>query len=145
MSRAKPTFGQPPSPNGPWMASPFNAEMTPTAAIKRAGAFSSPLYLGLLVGLPDPDGVGSIELDHPAYMRQLIELSSRSASHLTIPRPVLFEVHGCPAVLGVGLYDSDGNAEGYGVLRSSRIARRRPDKFEFAACQILIKRPTGPG
>ena len=57
MSRIKPTYGQPVSPNGPWMTSPFTAEMTPTAAVKRAGAYSSAVYLGLLVQLPDPDGV----------------------------------------------------------------------------------------
>lgn len=49
------------------MASPFTAELPPTAAIKRAGVFSSPLFLGLLVELPDPDGVGSLEQDHPDY------------------------------------------------------------------------------
>ena len=144
MGRITPTFGQPPSPHGPFKTSPFTAELAPTAAAKRTGAFSSPLYLGLLVQLPDPDGVGCVELDHPGYVRQLVELTSRSASHLTIPRHLQFEVQGCPPVVGVALFDSDAVAEAYGVLRSHRIARRQPETFEFASHQMLIKRPTGP-
>ncbi len=144
MGRVKLVYGQPPSSDGPWKASPFTVEMTPTAAVKRSGVFSSPLYLGLLVQLPDPDGIGAVELDHPGYLRQLIELVPRSSAHLTIPRPVLFEIHDCPTVVGLGLFDGDAMTEGYGVLRSSRTAWRRPEKFEFPSHQILIKRPTGP-
>ena len=145
MGRITPSFGQPASPHGPFKTNPFNAELAPTAATKRTGTFSSPLYLGLLVQLPDPDGVGCVELDHPGYVRQLVELTSRSASHLTIPRHVQFEVLNCPPVVGVALFDGDAVAEAYGVLRSHRIAWRQPDTFEFASHQILIKRPKGPG
>lgn len=141
MSRIKPTYGQPVSPNGPWMTSPFTAEMTPTAAVKRAGDYSSPAYVGLLVRLPDPDGVGAVELTHAQYLRQLVELTPRSTSHLTIPRPVLFDLHGCPPVVGIGLYDCEGALEGYGVLRSSRVSDRPATTFEFASHQILIKKP----
>ena len=143
MSRIKPIFGQPLSPDGPWMTSPFTAEMTPTAAARRAGAYSSPLYLGLLVQLPDPDGTGAVELAHAHYDRQLVELGPRSTSHLTIPRPVLFNLHGCPPVVGVGLYDLEGALESYGVLRSSRVSNRPATTFEFASHQILIKKPRG--
>ena len=145
MARIKTAYGLPASGNGPWMVGPFTVEMTPTAAVKRMGCFSEAISLGLLVQLPDPDGVGSIELKHPGYMRQLTELTPRSASHLTIPRHVRFDVQGCPAVVGLGLYDLHGVLEGYGVLRSSRIAWRRPERFEFASHQILIKRPNGAG
>lgn len=145
MARIASTLGQPPAPHGPFKTSPFTAELAPTAAAKRTGAFSSPLYLGLLVQLPDPDGVGCVELDYPGYVRQLVELTSRSASHLTIPRHVQFEILNCPPVTGVALFDSFAVAEAYGVLRSSRIAWRQPDTFEFASHQILIKRPKGPG
>ncbi|MBJ7484200.1 hypothetical protein [Brevundimonas sp.] len=144
MSRTTPSFGHPPSPMGPWKSSPFNAEMAPTAAAKRAGAFSNPLYLGLLVKLPDPDGVGSVELEHPGYIRQIVDLTPRSASHLTIPRHVQFEVQGCPSVIGLALFNADAVAEAYGVLRSHCITWQRPQKFEFASHQILVKRPTRP-
>lgn len=120
---------------------PFTAEMSPTAAVKRAGAFSQPLFMGLLVQLPDPDGVGAQELDHAAYQRQLVELTARSASHLTVPRPVVFDIHDCPEVVGIGLFDGDGVCEGYGALRSSRISPQRPDHFEFPSHQIMVKRP----
>ncbi len=125
------------------MVSPFNVEMTATAAVKQTGLFSGTISIGLLVRLPDPDGVGASELQHTGYMRQLVELTPRSATHLTIPRHVWFEVHECPAVVGLGLYDQHGVLEGYGVLRSSRIAWRRPERFEFPSHQILIKRPNG--
>ncbi|WP_426038414.1 hypothetical protein [Brevundimonas sp. DC300-4] len=144
MGRITPAFGQPPSPHGPFMTSPFNAELAPTAAAKRAGAFSNPMYIGLLLQLPDPDGVGSVELDYPGYERQLVDLTPRSASHLTIPRHVRFEVQGCPPVIGLALFDADAVAEAYGVLRSHRITWHRPQKLEFASHQILVKRPTGP-
>lgn len=143
--RITPSFGQPPSPHGPFQISPFTAELAPTAATKRAGVFSEPLYVGLLVQLPDPDGVGSVELDHPSYARQLVELAPRSASHLIIPRHIWFEVLGCPPIIGLALFDGDAVAEAYGVIRSSRIAWRQPETFEFASHQILVKRPTGPG
>lgn len=145
MTFNKPRSGLAALPKGPWKSGPFNTEMTPTAAVKRAGSFSTATYIGLMVQLPDPDGVGSVELDHPGYVRQLVALTSGSASHLTIPRPVLFEVHNCPLVVGVGLYDESGVAEGYGVLRSSRVAWHPPEKFQFASHQILIRRPIGPG
>nr|WP_314188142.1 hypothetical protein [uncultured Brevundimonas sp.] len=144
MSRIKPTYGQPVSPNGPWMTSPFTAEMTPTAAVKRVGDYSRPVYLGLLVQLPDPDGVGAVELAHAQYLRQLVELTPRSTSHLTIPRPVFFDLHGCPPVVGTALYDCEGALEGYGVLRSSRVSDRGATTFEFASHQILIKKPRAP-
>ncbi|WP_426051975.1 hypothetical protein [Brevundimonas sp. SL161] len=144
MTRITPGYGQPPLPHGPFKTNPFNAELAPTAAAKRAGGFSNPLYVGLLVSLPDPDGVGSVELDHPGYVRQLVELTSRGSGHLTIPRHVHFEVQGCPPVVGVALFDSDAVAEAYGVLRNHRIAARRPDTFDFASHQILVRRPTGP-
>lgn len=141
MTRVKPVFGQPLSSSGPWMTSPFNAEVSPTAAVKQARTFSTPLYLGLLRRLPDPDGVGAIEVDSAGYLRQLIELTPRSVSHMTIPRPAQFDLDGGPVVVGVGLFDHDGRLEGYGVLRSSRIVWRPPNRFEFASHQILIKRP----
>lgn len=141
MKRIKPVFGQPLSPNGPWMASPFNAEMSPTAAVKRAGVFSTPLYLGLLSGLPDQDGIGAIEVEGSGYLRQLIELTSRSASQETIPRAVVFDVSEGP-VVAVGLFAQDDRLEAYGVLRSAQIVWRRPTRFEFASHQILVKRPT---
>lgn len=144
MSRIKPTYGQPLSPDGPWMTNPFTAEMSPTAAVKRAGVYSSPVYLGLLVELPDPDGVGAVELAHAHYLRQLVELAPRSTNHLTIPRPVLFDLHGCPPVVGTALYDGEGRLESYGVLRSSRISDRPATTFEFASHQILIKKPRVP-
>ena len=143
-SRIKRTYGQPLSPIGPWMTSPFTTEMSPTAAVKRAGEFSSPVYLGLLIQLPDPDGVGEVELAHPQYVRQLVELIPRSAFHLTIPRLVVFDVHGSPPVVGLGLYDSEGGLESYGVLRSSRISDRPATRFEFGSHQILIKKPRVP-
>lgn len=123
------------------MRSPFNAEMSPTAAVKRAGTFAAPLYVGLLARLPDPDGVGAIEADNPGYMRQLIELVSRSSSHLTIPRPVVFDVESGPRIVGVGLFDAEGVLEAYGVLRSARISWRPASRLEFASHQIMIKRP----
>lgn len=43
----------------------------------------------------------------------------------------------------VALFDGDAVAEAYGVLRSHRIAWGRPETFEFASHQILVKRPTG--
>lgn len=141
MSRIKPTYGQPLSPNGPWKTNPFTAEMSPTAAVKRAGAYSSAVYLGLLVQLPDPDGVGAVELAHAHYLRQLVELTPRSTSHLTIPRPVLFDLHGCTPVVGTALYDYQGELESYGVLRSSRVSDRPATTVEFASHQILIKKP----
>lgn len=144
MTRIAPGYGQLPLPHGPFKISPFNAELAPTAAAKRAGGFSNPLYVGLLVSLPDPDGVGSVELDHPGYVRQLVELTSRSASHLTIPRHVRFEMVGCPPIVGMALFGSEAVAEAYGILRSSRIAWRPPEIFDFASHQILVKRPTGP-
>ena len=143
MSRPKPKLGQPPH-KGPFQISPFTAELAPTAAVKRTGSFSDILYIGLLVQLPDPDGVGCIELQHAGYVRQLVELTSRSSTHVTVPRHVRFEVVDCPPVVGVALFDSDAVAEAYGVLRSSRIGWRQPEMFEFASHQILIKRPTGP-
>ncbi len=141
MRTPKPAFGQPSSPQGPWLKSPFTAEMTPTAAIKRVGTYSNPIYLGLLVRLPDPDGVGAVELDHGQYLRQLVELAPRSISHLTIPRPVSFDLYGAPLVVGVGLYDDQGTLESYGVLRSSRVSDQPTTTVEFASHQILIKKP----
>lgn len=141
MNGMKPVFGQPLSPNGPWMISPFNVEMSPTAAVKRAGVFSIPLYVGLLTRLPDPDGVGAVEADNPGYLRQLIELTSRSASHVTIPRLVTFDLDNRPVIVGTGLFDESGNLEAYGVLRSSRISCRPASRLEFASHQIMIKRP----
>lgn len=144
MNRIKRTYGQPLSPDGPWMTNPFTAEMSPTADVKRAGAYSSPVYLGLLVQLPDPDGVGAVELTHPRYLRQLVELAPRSTCHLTIPRLVLFDLPKCLPVVGTGLYNSKGGLESYGVLRSSRISNRPATTFEFASHQILIKKPRVP-
>lgn len=141
MSREKLAFGQPVSPHGPWMAPPFTVEMTPTAAVKRAGAFSSPLSIGLLRRLPDPDGVGAVELDSRRYMRQLIDLTPCRPGYLAIPRPVLFQIHPESSVVGVGLFTDEDVLEAYGVLRSSRISWRQPDRFEFASHQILVKRP----
>ena len=126
MIPVKQVFGQPLSPNGPWMATPFNAEMSPTAAVKRAGAFSTPLYLGLLSGLPDQDGVGAIELESPGYLRQPIELTSRSASHQTIPRAVVFDVSEGP-VVGLGLFAHDERLEARFELAA--IADRKIDAW----------------
>lgn len=144
MIHIKTAYGRPSSEHGPWMVGPFSVEMAPTAAVKRAGCFSKATTLGILVQLPDPDGVGSIELKHPAYMRQMADLAPRSASHLVIPHRVQFEVPGCPTVVGLGLYDPDGALEGYGVFRSVRVGWRRPEQFEFPSHRILIRRPTTP-
>ncbi|MBC1183990.1 hypothetical protein HF680_15210 [Brevundimonas sp. WCHBH090558] len=141
MNRIKRTYGQPLSPDGPWMTNPFTAVMSPTAAVKRAGAYSCPVYLGLLVQLPDPDGVGAVELIHAQYLRQLVELAPRSTNHFTIPRPVMFDLHGCPPVVGTALYDPEGTLESYGVLCSSRISKRPATTVEFASHQLLIKKP----
>lgn len=140
MPRVKMAYGLPASEHGPWMVGPFTVEMTPTAAVKRTGRFSETVSLGLLVQLPDPDGVGASELNHPGYTRQSVELTPRSASHLAIPSNLRFEVHGCPTIVGLGLYDPRGVLEGYGVLRSPRIAWRRPEQFEFRSHHIVIKR-----
>lgn len=142
MARIKTAYGLPASGNGPWMVGPYTVEMTPTAAVKRTGRFSETIALGLLVQLPDPDGVGASELDHLEYLRQLVELTPQSATHLAVPRHLRFEVHGCPAIVGLGLYEPRGVLEGYGVLRSSRISWRRPEQFDFPPHRILIKRPT---
>lgn len=141
MARIRTAYGLPPSKSGPWLVGPYTVEMTPTAAVKRVGRFSETLSLGLLVQLPDPDGVGSSELEHPAYMRQLVELAPRSASHLAIPRHVRFHIPGCPPVIGLGLYDTHNTLEGYGVFRSSRVTSCRPERFDFPSHQIQIKRP----
>lgn len=123
------------------MVSPFNVEMSPTAAVKRVTAFATPLYLGLLRSLPDPDGVGANEVDTPGYVRQLVELTSLSTSHLTIPRRVTFDVDGEAVIVGAGLFDNEETLQAYGVLRSARISCLPPSRLEFASHQILIRRP----
>lgn len=145
MARARAAYGLPDTDHGRWMVGPFTVAMTATAMVKRTGYFSSALSLGLLVRLPDPDGVGSAELQHEGYVRQRVDLTDQSASHLTIPRHVQFDVPDCPAVVGLGLYAPDGTLEGYGVFRSSRVAWARPETFGFPSHRILIKRPGGLG
>lgn len=144
MAPAKTAYGLPDAEYGRWMVGPFTVAMTATAAVKRLGCFSDVLFLGLLVGLPDPDGVGSSELKHSSYARQPVALTAHSSNHLTIPRHVRFEVPDCPAVVGLGLYGPDERLEGYGVFRSSRIAWAKPETFDFPSHRILIKRPDRP-
>ncbi|CAL1690590.1 hypothetical protein MMB232_00719 [Brevundimonas subvibrioides] len=123
-----------------YMHSPFNAELAPTPLANLAGEYGVELYLGLLLGTPNVDGIGGIELPHHDQLKQRIELSPRSSRDWTIPRPVVFELDGTPMVKTLVLTDGSGNRLAYGVLRSGRSAVFPTDRIAFPSHQILIRR-----
>ena len=120
---------------------PFAVEMSPALSARAAGRYPDALWMGLMISKPDPDGGGARELDYPGYQRQPIELSSRSAQHLAVGRPVLFEIFGCPLVTGVALFDADGRVVANGLLRGRTTAATAPCRFEFASHQIVVRKP----
>lgn len=123
-----------------YMHSPFNAELAPTHFANFAGEYGDELYLGLLLGTPNMDGIGGIELPYDDQLKQRVELSPRSSRDWTIPRPVVFELDGTPMVKTLVLTDGTGVRLAYGVLRSGRSAVIPTDRIEFPSHQILIRR-----
>lgn len=122
------------------MQSPFTAELAPSLRIKQEAAYPAVLWLALLLGLPDADGHGAVELADANYTRQSVTLSPRSSSHLTIHRPVRFEIPGQPMVRGMALFSEEGELAAYGALRSAYAGYPAPSFIEFKSHQILVKR-----
>lgn len=123
-----------------FMQSPFTAELAPSLTMKQAAAYPIVLWLGLLLGLPDSDGHGAVELVDANYTRQSAALSPHSSSHLTIHSPVRFEIPGQPMVRGMALFNDTGELAAYGALRSAHAGHRAPSFIEFKSHQILVKR-----
>ncbi|MFA4952578.1 hypothetical protein [Brevundimonas sp.] len=123
-----------------YMQSPFTAELAPSLRVKQDRAYPASVYLALLLDLPDPDGYGAVVLDDDGYTRQAVALSPRSSSHLTIHRPVRFEIPGQPMVRGMALFNGQGELAAYGALRSAHAGYPAPSFIEFKSHQILVKR-----
>lgn len=126
-----------------YMQSPFTAELAPSLAVRQSRGYEPSLWLGLLLQGPDADGYGAVELEDGDYSRQAVELSPRSASHLTIPRLVLFDLFSRPIIKALALFNAAGALEAYGALRSATAGGQPPARFEFRSHQIIIKRPDG--
>lgn len=126
-----------------YMQSPFTAELAPSLAVRQSRGYEPSLWLGLLLHGPDADGYGAVELEDGDYSRQAVELSPRSASQLTITRPMLFDLFSRPIIKALALFNAAGTLEAYGVLRSATVGGQAPARFEFRSHQIMIKRPDG--
>ena len=131
-----------PAPTTPsrFTAGPYAAELRPSLAASSRGRFSESLALGLLTGRPDVDGNGGLELEHPTYRRQAVDLAPHSRTQWAIIRPVLFELEACPPVGFLGLFNTADELEAFGALRGYCSTTKPSSRFEFAACQILVKR-----
>lgn len=118
------------------------AELVPVSTAAASVLETLRLSLGLMVA--KADGTRA-ELDCLGYQRQLVELSPRSPTHLGVGRPVLFEILGCPPVTGLALFNTAGQVVAEGPLRGTTAEVPPPARFEFAAHQILVRRPAvGP-
>lgn len=132
---------QPPSTATPrFTAGPYGAELRPSLMASLSGNFSEQLTLGLLVGRPDTDGNGWRELNHSDYVRQPVELAPHSRTQLAVARPIFFELKDCPPVALLGLFNMAEQLEAFGALRGYCSSTTPCSRFEFAACQILVKR-----
>lgn len=139
------TFGrQKPTPELPLMhrVGPFTGVLAPTETSRIVGSYPDALYIGLMAKLPRPDGVGGREVDVEGYERQIATLQPRDGQHFCVPRPVMFEVHRCPNVDGVGLFDQQtgGKLVAYGAIVSSRLSKTPVSRVEISGYQLLIKR-----
>lgn len=119
---------------------PFAADLLPSRTTFASGAYPDRLRLGLLTALQDETGGSAVELVHPDYKRQPIELSPRNDSHFSVARPVLFELFACPPVQGLALFDHAGEIVAAGALQGRSTSRFPASRFEFAIHKILVGR-----
>jgi hypothetical protein len=140
-SPLQPAYG----PGGTFAHGPFTAELSPTILTRASGMYPMTLSIGLLRTRPDPDGCQGQELEHPSYQRQSVDLADRSATHLCIERPVLFEIFNCPRVVALALFDQEDRVVAQGALRGRVISAEAPGRFEFSSCSILIRKPYRAG
>lgn len=134
-----------PAPTTPsrFTVGPYGAQLRPSLAASLRGRYGDSLFLGLLSGRPDLDGNGGCELQHPGYARQPVDLAPHSATQWAIIRPVLFVLEGCPPIGYLGLFNAAEELEAFGALRGYCSSPAPSSRFEFAACQILVKRISG--
>lgn len=127
----------------PHYRGPFTCEMAGSILMRDGTPLSAHLFAALLAKSPDPDGCNYVEVEG-GWPRQPVRIVTRSATHLAISHPVLFEV-GPQDIPSLGLFDEPNPGSGrlwcYGALRSSSVGDSPESRFEFPAFGILIKRP----
>lgn len=127
----------------PHYRGPFTCEMVGSILMRDGTPPPPQMFAALLAKSPDPDGYNYAEIEG-SWPRQPVRIVARSATHLAISHPLVFEV-GPQDVPSLGLFDEPDPGSGrlwcYGALRSSSVADRPEDRFEFPAFGVLIKRP----
>lgn len=119
---------------------PFGAEMAPSL-IARANGFSSPLWLVLLSKMPDVDGAHGQVLGCPGHQPVEVQLASTSRRSLVVASPVCFLLESRPRVAGAALINGEGAIEAFGPLKGRSYEKLPPQRYEFTADSILIRKP----
>lgn len=123
---------------------PFGVEMAPSL-IARANGFSSALWLVLLSKMPDVDGAHGQVLLCPGHQPVEVELAIASRRRLVVTSPVCFQVEARPRVAGAALINVEGAIEAVGLLKGRTYEKLPPQRYQFTAGSILIRKPIADG
>lgn len=129
----------------PHFRGPFTCEMSPAMPLREGAPVPPLMYAALLSQTPDADGYNFVEVEG-GWPRHPLKIVGRSATHLAIDHPVLFEVPS-QDVASLALFDHPDPGSGallfYGALRSNKVQSEPERRFEFPTFGILLKRPPG--